>query len=107
MITPAWSAQLAWEVVAVTEQTAVRNTGVLSILQGIIIERQRLLIREADYLRTIVGLPPVRSEDGVIEVTAPAPVRAPDPQPEVPALPLRLHLNYDRRVILRTVAVAI
>ena len=54
-----------------TDQTAVRNTGVLSILQGIIVEKQRLLIREANYLRTIVGLPPVRGEDGVIATTAP------------------------------------
>jgi hypothetical protein len=34
-----------------TEQTAVRNTGVLSLLQGIIVEPQQLLIREANYLR--------------------------------------------------------
>ena len=44
------------------QQTAVRNTGVLSILQGMIVERQRLLIREANYLRGLVGLPQVRAE---------------------------------------------
>ena len=32
------------------------------VLQGMIVERQRLLIREANYLRGLVGLPPVRAE---------------------------------------------
>jgi len=35
------------------------------MLQGMIVERQRLLIREANYLWALVGLPPVKpvSED--------------------------------------------
>ena len=33
----------------------------IKLLQGMIIERQRLLIREANYLRGLVGLPPVRA----------------------------------------------
>jgi hypothetical protein len=33
-----------------------------SVLHGMIVERQRLLIREANYLRGLVGLPPVRAE---------------------------------------------
>lgn len=31
-------------------------------LQDMIVERQCLLIREANYLRALVGLPPVRAE---------------------------------------------
>ena len=42
-----------------TDQIAVRNTGLLSLLQGIIVERQRLLVREANYLRALIGLAPV------------------------------------------------
>jgi hypothetical protein len=34
------------------------------ILQSMIVERQRLLIREANYLRGLVGLPPVKAERG-------------------------------------------
>jgi hypothetical protein len=45
-----------------TEQTAVRKAVVPSTLQGIIVERQRRLIREANCLRGLVGLPPVRAE---------------------------------------------
>ena len=33
-----------------------------SVLTGMIMERQRLLIREANYLRGLVGLPPVRAD---------------------------------------------
>jgi len=89
------------------QQTAVRDTGVLTNLQGIIVERQRLLIREANYLRQIIGIPPVRSEDGVIEVTAPAPVRPPESAPDPPPVRRTLHVNYNRPAILRAVAVAI
>ena len=32
------------------------------VLRDMIMERQRLLIREANYLRGLVGLPPVRAE---------------------------------------------
>jgi len=32
-----------------------------AILRDMIMERQRLLIREANYLRGLVGLPPVRT----------------------------------------------
>jgi hypothetical protein len=35
----------------------------IKLLQGMIIERQRLLIREANYLRGLVGLPPVKAEE--------------------------------------------
>ena len=31
------------------------------LVQSMIVERQRLLIREANYLRGLVGLPPVRA----------------------------------------------
>lgn len=89
------------------QQTAVRNTGVLSILQGIIVERQRLLIREANYLRTIVGLPPVRGEDGVIATTTAAPRNLAEPVPDPAPASAPLALNYNRRAILRAVAVAI
>ena len=33
-----------------------------AVLRDMIIERQRLLVREANYLRGLVGLPPVRAE---------------------------------------------
>ena len=42
-----------------TTKSERRLTGVL---HGMIMERQRLLIREANYLRGLVGLPPVRGE---------------------------------------------
>jgi hypothetical protein len=32
------------------------------VLHGMVMERQRLLIREANYLRGLVGLPTVRAE---------------------------------------------
>lgn len=40
------------------------ETRLWAILQGMIMERQRLLIREANYLRGLVGLPPVRAGRG-------------------------------------------
>jgi hypothetical protein len=89
------------------QQTAVRNTGVLSLLQGIIVERQRLLIREANYLRTNVGLPPVRGEDGVMAMTSPTPGNLPAAPPDPAPGPTRLALNYNRRAILRPVTVAL
>ena len=33
-----------------------------AMLRDMIVERQRLLIREANYLRGLVGLPPARAE---------------------------------------------
>ena len=32
------------------------------VVRDMIVERQRLLIREANYLRGLVGLPPVRAD---------------------------------------------
>ena len=33
------------------------------LVRDMIVERQRLLIREANYLRGLLGLPPVRAEE--------------------------------------------
>jgi len=41
---------------------AKSERGLTEVLHGMIMERQRLLIREANYLRGLVGLPPVRAE---------------------------------------------
>lgn len=40
------------------------------VLRGMIMERQRLPIREANYVRGLVGLPPVRAEKGRSEEEA-------------------------------------
>lgn len=42
-------------------EATMTETRLWVILQGMIMERQRLLIREANYLRGLVGLPPVRA----------------------------------------------
>jgi hypothetical protein len=39
------------------------NRQISKLPQSMIVERQRLLIREANYLRGLVGLPPVRAEE--------------------------------------------
>jgi hypothetical protein len=41
---------------------APTNRDIAKVLQAMIVERQRLLIREANYLRAFVGPPPVRAE---------------------------------------------
>ena len=43
---------------------APSNQQIARMLQGMIVERQRLLIREANYLRVLVGLPAARAERG-------------------------------------------
>ena len=45
-------------------EATMAETRLWVILQGMIMERQRLLIREANYLRGLVGLPPVRAGRG-------------------------------------------
>ena len=42
-------------------EATMAETRLWIILQGMIMERQRLLIREANYLRGLIGLPPVRA----------------------------------------------
>lgn len=46
------------------------DTDTATLVREMMAERQRLLIREANCLRTIVGLPPVRGEDRVIATDA-------------------------------------
>ena len=41
---------------------APSNRQLARLLREMMLERQRLLIREANYLRKLVGLPPVRAE---------------------------------------------
>ena len=41
---------------------APSNRQLARILREMMLERQRLLIREANYLRGLVGLPPVKAE---------------------------------------------
>lgn len=41
---------------------APSNRQLARLIGEIIVERQRLLIREANYLRALVGLPPVKAE---------------------------------------------
>jgi hypothetical protein len=42
-------------------EATMAETRLWVILQGMIMERQRLLIGEANYLRGLMGLPPVRA----------------------------------------------
>ena len=41
-------------------EMGLEESRLMVMLREMIVERQRLLIREANYLRGLVGLPPVR-----------------------------------------------
>lgn len=42
--------------------SAPSNQQLTRLIRSMIVERQRLLIREANYLRGLVGLPPVKAD---------------------------------------------
>lgn len=44
--------------------SAPSNQQLTRLIRSMIVERQRLLIREANYLRGLVGLPPVKADEG-------------------------------------------
>jgi hypothetical protein len=41
--------------------TELSNRQLAQLIRAMLMERQRLLMREANYLRGLVGLPPVRA----------------------------------------------
>ena len=43
--------------------SAPSNRQLAQLIREMMVERQRLLIREANYLRKLVGLPPVRADE--------------------------------------------
>lgn len=68
------------------------------VLQGMIVERQRLLIREANYLRSLVNLPPVAAQAGDDD-------QQDDVSEEHPATFFSLTRN--RRAVVRAVALTV
>ena len=79
----------------------------LTIVQSMIHERQRLLIREANHLRELVGLPPVRAEDGVVSPAMAESTPPPDAHRPSAHLAKAIALNHNRRAILRAVTLAL
>jgi len=64
--------------------SSTSNQQLVKLIQSMIVERQRLLIREASYPRGLVGLPPVRASDRSIGPDASEPRGGENPPPDVP-----------------------